>query len=127
MVSEVYRTFIIVIGLEALEEKYKLNLDRQNYIILSNRKSMGKLTPQFVRHKPSIKEVKSSTSLLSNSNACKTKPLVEEISEKDSELEYTITQVSQELAIAEFKLYNLVRFYPHTVAVACFPLRFWYF
>jgi hypothetical protein len=113
--SEMYRTFLIVVALEGIEEKHKLQLDRNGYTILHNRKSFGKLNPQFVRQKPVIKELKDTTGPFASTQSTTTsliqeskKPkLVQEVSASDYKVEYEITQVSPDLAVAEVKLPNL--------------------
>ena len=113
--SEMYRTFLIVVAFEGIDEKHKLELEKSDYIVLHNRKSFGKLQPQFVRQKAGIREVRDFTgsfdstqsttaSLINNTS----KKLVQEVSAADLKLDYSITQVSEELAIAQVKLPNLV-------------------
>lgn len=114
-----YRTFLIVVTIEGLEEKFKMELDKNNYVVLQHKKCIGKLNPQLVKDKPKIKEVKSSSSRITemgeirqapnNGNTGK-KTLVEEIDTKELKLDCTITQVSKDLAKAEIKLPNLVSF-----------------
>jgi len=122
LTSETYRTFLIVVLIEAVDEKFKMELEKNDYVILQHKRSMGKLNPQLVKSRPRIKELKgkvttttssSSPSLLvepakiptsSNNN---NKMLVEELDAKDLELECSIMQVSKDLAEAEIKLPNL--------------------
>ncbi|CAG7689973.1 unnamed protein product [Allacma fusca] len=113
--SEMYRTFLIVVAFEGVEEKHKLQLDKNGYAILHNRKSFGKLTPQFVRQKPGIKEIKDSTGPFASTQSTtssliqesKKPKLVQEMAASDFKLDYKITQVSSDLAVAEIKLPNL--------------------
>ncbi|XP_021949253.1 PIH1 domain-containing protein 1 isoform X2 [Folsomia candida] len=111
--SELYRTFLIVIIIEGIEEKFKMELDKNNYLVLQHKKCIGKLNPQLVKNKPGIKEVKSSRVItdveLTKSSTGPTikKTLVEEIETKELKLDCTITQVSQAVAKAEIKLPNL--------------------
>ena len=116
MKSEMYRTFLIVVAFEGMDDKHKLDLEKSEYVFLHNRKSFGKLQPQFVRQKAGIRELRDITgsfeSTLSTTtsliNDAKKSKLVQEVSAADLKLDYTITQVSEELAIAEIKLPNLV-------------------
>lgn len=114
LISEMYRTFLVVVLIEGLEEKFKLDLDKDNYVILSHKKSMGKLNPHFVRSKPVIKELKSSnngvelTPVSTVTTKTSKKALVEEIDTEEVQLDCKITQVSCDLAKAEIKLPNLV-------------------
>lgn len=126
LVSEVYRTFLIVISMEGIDEKLKFSLEKSNYTILSHKKSVGKLAPQFVRAKPQIVEMKSPTTTTSgqpsrpimgssslitpismSSINGNTKKLVEEVATNDSQLECTITQSSCDAAKAEIKIPKL--------------------
>lgn len=114
MVSEVYRGFLLVLSMEAIDEKHKLSLEKSNYTILTNKKSIGKLNPQFVRAKPTIVELKSpntpvgqqpiASPLSPNGNS---KKLVEEVATKDSQLDCKITQLAGEVAKAEIKIPKL--------------------
>jgi len=117
MTSDMYRTFLIVVTIEGLEEKFKMELDKNNYVVLQHKKCVGKLNPQLVKDKPRIKEVKSSSPRITeigeirrqatnNGNSGK-KALVEEIDAKELKLDFTITQVSKDLAKAEIKLPDL--------------------
>lgn len=111
--SEVYRTFVVVISMEGIDEKHKLNLEKSNYTILSNKKSVGKLNPHFVKAKPSIRELASTGSNLSSnitnsSGTEQTKKLVEELATNESQLDFHITQFSNVAAKAEIKVPKLV-------------------
>jgi len=112
LVYEMYRTFLVVVMIEGLEEKFKIELDKDDYIILSHKKSMGKLNPHFVRNKPAIKELKTpiGIDLISGNSSISKKALVEEINTEEVQLECNIIQVSSDLAKAEIKLPNLVSF-----------------
>jgi len=117
LTSETYRTFLMVVIIEAVEEKFKMELEKQDYVILQHKKCIGKLNPQLVKSRPRIKELKGkvtsatslplveTTKILSSSN--NNRMLVEEIDAKDLQLECCITQVSKDLAEAEIKLPNL--------------------
>ncbi|CAL8143840.1 unnamed protein product [Orchesella dallaii] len=111
LASEVYRTFLIVISMEGLDEKHKLSLEKNNYTILHNKKSVGKLNPQFVKAKPSIRELKSAASnketVLTNGISNQSRKLVEEVATNETQLECTITQTSSELAKAEIRIPRL--------------------
>jgi hypothetical protein len=113
--SELYRTFLTVIVIETIEEKFKLELEKSNYTILSHKKVMGKLNPHFVRDQPKIKELKTTQGSIvgataggNNHSKTANKPLVEEIDTKELQLDCSITQISSELAKAEVKIPNLV-------------------
>jgi len=110
LASEVYRTFMIVISMEGIDEKHKLKLEKSNYTILSNKKSVGKLNPQFVKAKPSIRELSGSTTESKSSNGLtrrNSKKLVEEVATNESQLECDIVQTSGEAAKAEIKIPKL--------------------
>jgi len=113
--SEMHRTFLITVALEGVEEKHKLSIDK-DFSILHNRKSFGRLTPQFVRQKPSIKELGGTTSKSTTSSliqeikqdpSSRPSKLVQEVSTDDLKLEHSITQLSEDLARAEVKLPHL--------------------
>lgn len=58
--SELFRTFLVLVAIEALESKHNLqNLDRQNWIVLKNRKCIGELQSQRIKKqgRPLIVEV----------------------------------------------------------------------
>lgn len=57
--SEIYQTFFIIVGIEGVESKHKVTLDRDKYKILKAKKVMGKLSPQFVKQKAGIQEISS--------------------------------------------------------------------
>jgi hypothetical protein len=112
LTSELYRTFLIVVTIEGIEEKFKMELDKEGYLILSHKKCIGKLNPQLVRNRPGIKEMRQASIGIENGNGgiCgQKKALVEEIDTKELQLDCKITQVSRELAKAEIKLPNLVK------------------
>jgi len=112
--SKVYQTFLIVVALEGIDEKHKMELDKNGYTILQNTKSYGKLTPQFLKSKANIREIDSSeplvgpglksksTTLSAANSKSSTNSLIEVVSSK-SNLDITIIQVSEELAKAQIQ------------------------
>lgn len=51
--SELFRAFLILVAIDAVETKHDLrNIDRQNWIVLKNRKSIGDVQPQRIRKQP---------------------------------------------------------------------------
>ncbi|XP_067009708.2 PIH1 domain-containing protein 1 [Anabrus simplex] len=68
--NRLYLKFLIAIVLEAVQDKFKLELDIEDYTILKNRKAMGKLQMHRIRQrnpeeqskKPLIEELSSSSS-----------------------------------------------------------------
>ncbi|GAB1606907.1 PIH1 domain-containing protein 1-like [Argonauta hians] len=49
--NELFRVFMVSISLEGLEEKYKLKLKRDSWVILKNKKFMGSIQPQNIRNR----------------------------------------------------------------------------
>lgn len=57
--SELFRTFVIAVAVDALYNKYKVKVDNDNWIVLKNRKHVGDIKSQQIRKnaKPMIVEL----------------------------------------------------------------------
>jgi hypothetical protein len=95
--------FFIAIAIEGLEEKYAISLDR-NYIMLKNKKFMGKILEQHIRTK--------SKPVISEINPKNEKEKVETKKEIIEQPKYKIVKVSQndgvDFLVAEFELPKLI-------------------
>uniref|UniRef100_A0A915I3N5 PIH1 N-terminal domain-containing protein n=1 Tax=Romanomermis culicivorax TaxID=13658 RepID=A0A915I3N5_ROMCU len=57
--SDLFQTFIVVVAMDAICDKYRCQLDRHNWVKLKNKKQMGEVLQQRVRKKakPLIEEI----------------------------------------------------------------------
>ncbi|XP_014769704.1 PIH1 domain-containing protein 1 [Octopus bimaculoides] len=81
--NELFRVFMISISMEGLEEKYKMKLKRNSWVILKNKKFMGSIAPQNIRNKSKslISEVFDNVGSKSSPQpAAPSTPLIKEIS-----------------------------------------------
>lgn len=57
LTSNLYWTFLCVVSMEALDEKHKVDLEKNDYVVMKHKACHGKPQPQFVRDKARIREV----------------------------------------------------------------------
>lgn len=50
--SQLFRTFSVLVAVDALFDKYKTKVDKQNWIVLKNRKNVGVIQSQNIRRRP---------------------------------------------------------------------------
>lgn len=102
--SLVFQTFLVTAAMEGLEDKYHMELDKNGWTILKNRKCFGTIGQHRIERReeePFVQEVPKPSQL--NSNA-KVQSLIEEISPTDPKLQNLVQpDVGPKFAVAVSK------------------------
>ncbi|XP_022658115.1 PIH1 domain-containing protein 1-like [Varroa jacobsoni] len=53
--SELFRTFVILLAVQGVEDKYNIQLSRENYVILQNKKYWGTMPEHYIQNRGTAK------------------------------------------------------------------------
>lgn len=91
--DDLFQTFFLTIVFEGLQDKYQFEIDKQKYIIMKNRKSIGTLQS----HRIQIRDVKTCEEAMKP-------PLIEELSSGEKVKEISSTYKTKDIRMIDYRL-----------------------